>query len=172
MLLNWLILTHRVTLSYLILKLVIFWIILLFNSFLGSNTFSVVLNRFRASQCVCCPFFLHGCKLRNSVSPVCILLDVKDCALLLQHTLAADGRPGTLPYHPAAHHAATNRSELTCHTVMPAFLNYPVKVNLYKLNKIEIIFFCYMLLKGSVHSATYHQLKPLLTSDLKLHEHV
>ncbi len=61
-------------------------------------------------ESVCSGGFPDVCELWTAVSYVCPLLDVSNGAFLLEHSLAADGRPGTRPDHPAADHTSAYRS--------------------------------------------------------------
>ncbi len=61
-------------------------------------------------ESVCSGGFPDVCELWTAVSYVCPLLDVSNGAFLLEHSLAADGRPGARPDHPAADHTSAYRS--------------------------------------------------------------
>lgn len=75
--------------------------------------FYFVFNRSGSSECLCGSFFPYGSKRRSSVHCVCILLDKSHSSLLLEHSLTADGRPGSLSHHLTSNRVNTYRSELS-----------------------------------------------------------
>lgn len=77
-------------------------------------------------ESVCCGRFPDVCELWSAVSHVRPVLDVSDGALLFQHSVTADGRPGAWPDHPANAHASTYRS-------VPPYLAFFLQCNAHVL---------------------------------------
>ncbi len=102
-------------------------------------------------ESVCSGGFPDVCELWTAVSYVCPLLDVSNGAFLLEHSLAADGRPGARPDHPAADHTSAYRS-------VPRYLALLSQVTCTCFNLLHFVFLYRFFLfshLGAFYPSTY-----------------